>query len=995
MSDEYWKSLNYYSDYTFTVKASDGKSITQEQYTLKKINTEPSINLLKPTDGQYVYQGYIKFEWDVFEPDNQGYGSPYLKVYTDTPNTFNNGLIYEGSVKHGKGTQEVFYYLPEGTHNICFEITDGKSEPVIENILVKVDKMVNINIDNGAKTFYIADFDQEKSNIYYNDINNRLVDNIYMLNILGKNGDLNEEYIKKIQGMVNVTRADNYLNKGDKIYNKDGIDSVKIIDWILEKLESDTKNNVMKVTDTLNMEKITFEDEEKDYTSTEPNRGKNRRYQVFHIPTYYDNPDEEIVDNGQWINDDVFYSFDGKEGNLLRTEEGLKLQINKAGKYILNVVEDDDIQNNHGKDFSKSSPNIDYIFYAHRPPKAVLRYEENEENGDNTIKLISSDSYDPDFMNRKPNKGIKEVVWEYRELSYTNDVITDWTKVSDIDRFSIDSDCKTLLRLTVKDYGGLVDVDDILVLSDSDTVLFDPTTGFPPKADFSINVGKDKEETSIDSQGFVYKGSGGKINGQENIYLINKTIWNDFFAKSGTRSIDYSKNNIALNSEVKNGIKNLSTTLSVTNKFNLKDSITKKAIVKTITLNTPTIKTTNYNNYPNLPIELKNKLITGSQSQIKVVLNADSTVKWGDMKVTIQSQDMGIGSEKGIKHEVTNVFSMQHKLPDNKENLKYTIRVYSRRTNVMLIEKDFEVKTNSYLTVDGKVNPNKDLFAGDLINITDISTISANDVKNVKIDLYRGDTFLQNIGIVGERKKKDRDKIYWQDYKNFKLPNNLTKGDYVIKLTATDINGKTAIKNLVINVIEVEVKNFRITTVYDIHWKNRFVDKNGVLIPGSAIYTNSMPAEFYGANPIKMGYKLDFEVDSFGLNDIGDDLYVDVEFLDSNGNKISPNYIKYKENDSIKTLPSSYYSIGKTESKFRTRRIRTGMDNSTWQFSYYIPATTFVNGKNKISVKFTIIGKKKNGPTVNYNAANNFNGKTFVYTLKKNALDDYYIRSGN
>lgn len=971
--EEDWRELKYYKEYIFKIAATDGKITTVEEYPLMKINTPSEIQIIKPADGQYVYQGYINFEWDILEPDNQEYGNAILKVYTDTPNTFNNGLIYHGSIKHGKSNYEAFYYLPEGVHNIYFEITDNKSEVFQNKITVKVDKMVNINIDNGAKTFYIANFDQEKSNIYYNDINNRLTDSIYMLNILGKNGDLNEEYIKKIKNMVNVTGEDNYLNKGDRVYEKSGIDSLKITDWILEKINRDFAiNKVIKVTDMLNIESIIFEDEEKDYTSTEPDRGKNRRFQVFHVPTYYDNPDNEIDGNGEWMLDENFIKFDGQE--IIKGDKNISFKINKAGKYILNVLEDDEIKNPYGKDFSKTSPDIDYVFYAHRPPKAILRYE---ENGDGTVKLISSDSFDPDFINSKPNKGIKEVKWEYRELTYTNDIVTDWTEVPDINRFIVDPTYKTFLKLTVKDYGGLKDVDNVLVLEGSETIVFDKT-GLPPKANFDINVGT-KEETSVDSKGFVYKGK----DGAETIQLIDKVLWNDFFAESGTRSFNFTKDKAALNNEVKNGVKKLSTTLNIVNKFNLKDSISKDAVVKNITLNTPKFKTINFEDYPNLPGDLKSKLIAGSQSEIKVTLGANESVSWSDLKVTIQSADLGINKEKEINHEVTNVFSMKHKLP-NKENINYIIRVYSRRTNEKLIEQDFNITAISYLTIGGIVDPNKDLFPGDLIDILEIVTTSPIDVTDVKIDLYQGDTLLENIGTISKVIKKDKDKIYWDDYKNYKLPNTLTKGDYIIKLTATDVNGKLAVKDLLVNVIEVEIKNFRITRVYDIRWRD---------INTYPIYASAMPVERNEKlNPIKVGYKVDFEIDTFGLNEDNDSLYIDVSFLNQGKNQVSPYYINNKNSQ---RLPISYNSIGKSGSKFEVKRNILNKNNATWSFSYYIPATSYVNGSDKLIIKFDITGKKAGGNPISFNDTNNFDGLTFIYTLKQNALEDYYIRGGN
>lgn len=780
-----WLDLEYYKEYIFKVIATDGKSTTTKEYPLMKINTPSEIEVIKPVDGQYLYQGYINFEWDILEPDNQSYGNSILKVYTDTPNTFNNGVIYNGSVAHGKGVREAFYYLPEGIHNIFFEITDNKSEVYSKSIKVKIDTMVNININNGAKTFYIANFDEEKSNIYYSDINNRLTDSIYMFNILGKNGNLNEEYIKKIKNIVDVTSQPDYLNKGDKVYTKDGINSLKITDWILEKINKDFSiNKVIKVTDMLNIESIIFEDEEKDYTSTDPNRGKNRRFQIFHIPGYYDNPDIEIEGNGEWAFDENFIKFDGQE--IIKGNENISFKINKAGKYILNILEDDEIKNTHGKDFSKSSPDLDYVFYAHRPPKAVLSYE---ENGDGTVKLISTDSYDPDFMNLKPNKGIKKSTWEYRELTYTNDIITDWTEVPNINSFSVDSTYKTFLRLTVKDFGGLVDVDNVLPLEGSETLVFDKT-GLPPKANFDINVGK-ALEGSIFSKNIVYKGK----DGAETVQLVNKTLWNDFFATSGTRTLNYTKDATVLNNDVKNNTKTLSTTLSVINKFTLKNNITKSADVKHITIDNKT----------------DSEIIAGSEAKINILLNSNDNISnWGDFILKISSVDLNLNNVE-MNHEITNLFSVKKVLPETlTDKFDYTVSVYSKRTGELLIKQNFSTKIKMYLIISANINSKyslNEIPIGSLIDIVGIETKCPIDVSQLEMGLYKGNELKSNtIKLSGSNKiKRVGDKISWINIKDFVIPNDLSEGTYTVKIIATAKNGEKAEWRKNIYIIDINV----------------------------------------------------------------------------------------------------------------------------------------------------------------------------------------------
>lgn len=184
----------------------------------------------------------------------------------------------------------------------------------------------------------------------------------------------------------------------------------------------------------------------------------------------------------------------------------------------------------------------------------------------------------------------------------------------------------------------------------------------------------------------------------------------------------------------------------------------------------------------------------------------------------------------------------------------------------------------------------------------------------------------------------------------------------------------------------VKLSDLRITGVYDITWKYLFQNSNGIptnyIIPTSLmpIKTNSK------GNPIKIGYKVDFEIDSLGLNDTGDKLEIDVEFLDKAGNKISPTY--KKNNRTTAPIPNGYKTV-------KSKLVSKNGNRGVWKFSYYLPATTFVKNSDELVIKLNITGVKSTGVKFDYNQRTNFNGKVFVYNLKNSALTDYYIRGRN
>ncbi len=195
-------------------------------------------------------------------------------------------------------------------------------------------------------------------------------------------------------------------------------------------------------------------------------------------------------------------------------------------------------------------------------------------------------------------------------------------------------------------------------------------------------------------------------------------------------------------------------------------------------------------------------------------------------------------------------------------------------------------------------------------------------------------------------------------------------------------------------VFSLKLENLKITGVYDIAWRDLFVGANNL----STGYAISVPINQITplsrhpskpSTPIKLGYKVEFEIDAKGLVDSADKVDTSIRFLDVNGNDVS-SQVKYINDNGQNIAITNKY-----KSAVATVVSRNGV-NSVWKFSYFMPATTQVGNLNDLIVETTIKAtKSSNNITYNYNEKTGWNGRLFQYTLKTNALNDYYIQGGN
>lgn len=269
----------------------------------------------------------------------------------------------------------------------------------------------------------------------------------------------------------------------------------------------------------------------------------------------------------------------------------------------------------------------------------------------------------------------------------------------------------------------------------------------------------------------------------------------------------------------------------------------------------------------------------------------------------------------------------------------------------------------------------------------EIKATTSKYVNSVLVDVFNNNAHVLTMVKDGGVYKADGE--YKQNWKvGFNVP-VMPEGDYTAKFTAKTPNNNIEVKTQKFKVVSVKLDNFRAITVYDIRWKDLFVDssnrRSGYIIPRESMPVRNHPGS--QNHPIRLGYKVEFEIDSIGLDpkniDPADNVYINVRVKNSSGSDITS------------SIPVNYRTIGKSNSKFNTV-FRGDTYHGTWRFEYYLPSNIIGKGHgNYLDVEFEIIASKLSGDVYNYNVMNEFNGRTFRYSTTRTAEDDFYIQGGN
>lgn len=752
-----WRTVPFTTGYPFLVQVSDGAvTVNSSQNQLIRINTAPTLSVTKPINNEIMFSGYLPSTWTAADIDNQNLN---LRIYTDTPNIINGGVLFNGSIGTPPYSNNNLFkvWFPLGNHNLHYELSDGFTTTTVSRV-IKIDEMANIRISSDP-TFYINKLSVEKSDYYFDKINSALETNISLFNI--NDNPVNLPFTSNVAGVENVTGDTDYRNNGNRLYNSGEFDPVKITDWIDIKANNPDSPiiKVIPVGTNIVLKDIIFSDEDKNYVTLNPNKGKDRQFQLLHYPQVYDNADSEIASNGTWYVDTSWNTFDGNP--VIRDGQDIKLLISKAGKFTVNAKEWDNVYNPANVNFNKQTDIKTIDYYAHRYPVAKILYTQNLNQ---TINL-SSGSYDLDFESRA-DKGIQQTIWEYRRLDYSDNLILDWTPIASLNSFAPDINFRTEVRLTVKDYGATINLNNDGELTAIDYLMID-AIGRPPEADFNFKVGTSLP-ASVMANGEVYKGNAG----HETIQLDDSpTTWNDIFApSSNNRAVTYNPTQAALNNSVSSS-SNLSTTMTATNKYGLSDSVSKSVNVKDVYI---------LNNSDS-------KAKKGSNVNFKADLRSNSIMdKWGNFRVTLTCASLGL-NEYIMTNTLSTAYEFSQIMPNIAgQTMGYSIKVYSKRTGELLSQGNYSMIINSPPTVSIIGTRPTIVYEGDTVYVSYQPDDPDQDELTVNFSLRRNGTEIwtssDNISPAGG--------VYVRQEKL--MQNNITAGNYVIEITVSDPYGESA-----------------------------------------------------------------------------------------------------------------------------------------------------------------------------------------------------------
>lgn len=266
---------------------------------------------------------------------------------------------------------------------------------------------------------------------------------------------------------------------------------------------------------------------------------------------------------------------------------------------------------------------------------------------------------------------------------------------------------------------------------------------------------------------------------------------------------------------------------------------------------------------------------------------------------------------------------------------------------------------------------------------------------------------------------------------------------YTFPMTGRDLHLVASISVITaevpLNVVSTGIDDsFRIVSVRDLKWKDYFTTPSGTLTGKyfSVPQTNeTMLNTAYDdkgkryTQPIKMGYAVEFELDTISVPYNSAYIEITPQLVDKYGNSIDKNKIYYgedklievkavkhllspitiyanRDNDPIRNNVAYTSFMAEAESKARYYNGQN-QDFITWRWLYYLPAETEVIGlKDEVTVRFDIKVKSTAATTPQHNQIDlvtdyqvnknySWSGKAFTYSLKESLLDDIYNNAQN
>lgn len=346
--------------------------------------------------------------------------------------------------------------------------------------------------------------------------------------------------------------------------------------------------------------------------------------------------------------------------------------------------------------------------------------------------------------------------------------------------------------------------------------------------------------------------------------------------------------------------------------------------------------------------------------------------------------------------------NISYKIPDTLTDGSYTLKL--KAIDNSDVNKNTEVNFNATIStpVDLVMALVPDEIIADETNLIEIET--SKYVDEVEITLYEGTPH----ELVDYMTIKDSGAKNTWKYEYYIASGLVPEGNYTVKFTASTPNNNSQTKTKGYKLLDIKLENLRIVKVCDFGWQHNFENTDGTstALQNVGIRTKDFPLLHNDKLKfIKLGYAVDFEIDSTGLNNPGDKITINVHYYAENQNGQFESvdiYIPDEDYNYYKLENSEYVDLSKTlvlsdGDKWAYEDDPTNLSKNTWEFEVFIPPTAKTVKKGETLDLFNDNTFDKRLLIVLDIIAEKSTGTTYDYTLKETnwATDNGYVYGMN
>ena len=289
--------------------------------------------------------------------------------------------------------------------------------------------------------------------------------------------------------------------------------------------------------------------------------------------------------------------------------------------------------------------------------------------------------------------------------------------------------------------------------------------------------------------------------------------------------------------------------------------------------------------------------------------------------------------------------NITYQVPETLEDGHYTLKLKAVDTGIETVNKELNFNVNLSTPVDLDISLVPDELTSDDTSIIQVQT--SKYVDEVEITLYEQ----TEHQITDYMTLKSAGDIKTWEYQ-YHIPGGIIpEGDYNAKFTASTPNNNTETKIKGYKHLDLKLEDLRIIAVYDYGWQYKFekTNREPTDLQLQGIRTKDFPLLHNDRlKDIKLGYAVDFKIDSTGLSHEEDTIDITVHYY------AFDKYAKYQPVDIY--IPDekyeNYYKLEDSEYLDTSKRFTLTKDNktayesdpdnlnkNTWRFRMFLPPT--------------------------------------------------------